>query len=463
MRKIKEMFRSEQSRYGTYSTLLIVIAIAIVVMVNLVAGQMPDKWKQIDLSSNHLYEITDVSRDLLKGLEQEIEIHVLADKSEADERIKTFLDKYAGLSSKISVDWTDPVLHPTILKEYNAEENTIVVECPDTGKQKQIAFTDIVTYDEMSYYYYGGYQESGFDAEGQLTGAVNYVVNDTSSKIYVTTGHGESALSDTISGLMDKSTFTVEELNTVMEGSIPEDSDLLLMYAPTKDISKEEKTMISTYLQQGRDAMLILGDTENEMPNLAALMKEYGLETVDGYIADTQRCYQGNAYYIFPELNVSGDMETGMETGMVMLINARGMKQVDAARDTISVTEFMTTSEDGYAVTQEKQTQGTYVLGAVAEETVDEKTGRFTVISSYTMIDSYLTDSLPTLENTTLFMNAVTGNFESVSNIAIEPKSLEVTYNTMKYTGVSSLIAVFGIPIAILIYGFVTWLKRRKV
>ena len=42
--------------------------------------------------------------------------------------------------------------------------------------------------------------------------------------------------------------------------------------------------------------------------------------------------------------------------------------ETDPARDTISVTPFMTTSENGFAVTEDKQEQGEYILGAVATE-----------------------------------------------------------------------------------------------
>ena len=68
--KIKNMFGSAQSRYGTYSTLLVVVVIAIVVVVNMVAGQLPEHWKNIDLSSNNLYEITAQSKDLLRNLDK---------------------------------------------------------------------------------------------------------------------------------------------------------------------------------------------------------------------------------------------------------------------------------------------------------------------------------------------------------------------------------------------------------
>ena len=80
-------------------------------------------------------------------------------------------------------------------------------------------------------------------ARGQLTSAVNYVVNDEQKKIYRTAGHGEAALSATISDLMNKNNYTVAELNLLMEGGIPEDCELLLINAPTKDLSEEEKRL----------------------------------------------------------------------------------------------------------------------------------------------------------------------------------------------------------------------------
>ena len=47
--------------------------------------------------------------------------------------------------------------------------------------------------------------------------------------------------------------------------------------------------------------MLISGAEDQETPNLDAFMEEYGLQMADGYIADTERAYQGNPYSFFPE------------------------------------------------------------------------------------------------------------------------------------------------------------------
>ena len=458
MEKLKKLFGTIHTKRGAYSIGLTAVAVAVVVVVNLVAGRLPESVKNVDISDNKIYEITDTSKKLLKKLDKKVEIKVLAEKAAADERIKTFLSKYAGLSGKISVEWINPVLHPSALTDYDTTSNTIVVSCPDTEKKTTIPFTDIIVYDQSAYYMTGQMKETEFDAEGQLTSAVNYVTSEATKKIYRTSGHGESTVSAGVSELFEKANLSMEELNLLMDSKIPEDCDLLFMYAPTTDITEDEKAALSAYMKNGGKMVLIAGAEDKDAPNLDAFLKEYGLQMADGYIADTDRAYQGNPYSFFPEISASGELGEGMSTNMVLLLNARGMTETDPARDTIRVEPFMTTSENGFAVTEEKQEQGEYILGATATE----EESRLTVISAPMMIDSQLTDTFTTVENLTLFMNAVTANFDDVENTAIEPKSLAVTFNTVQYAGGFSLLMIFGVPVIILIFGFARWMKRRK-
>ena len=43
---------------------------------------------------------------------------------------------------------------------------------------------------------------------------------------------------------------------------------------------------------------------------------------------------------------------------MVLMINAHGLTTTDPARDTITTTAFMQTSDNSYAVTEDKQEEG---------------------------------------------------------------------------------------------------------
>lgn len=486
IKSLKNIFRTSGTRHGAYSVGLTVLVIAVVIVFNLIVGQIPEAYRNLDVSSTKIYDISDTTTELLDSLDSDVDMTVLAVKDSTDERITTFLSRYAALSDKIHMEWIDPVLHPSALTDYDTTENTIVVSCEDTGKTTTVSFDDILVLDEYSYYYYGTESYTEFDGEGQLTGAVNYVTNDTDHTIYQTTGHGESSLSTTITDLMEKNSYTLSEVNLLMTTSVPDDCDLLLMDAPTTDLSADESEMLRSYLADGGKVMILFGDTSSaELPNLSEVLSEYGMEAADGYIADPTRCYQGNYYYIFPELSVSGDMADGISSEMVLLTNAHGMNLVDPARDTISTTSFMSSSDQSYAVTEETQEQGSYSLGAVATEKIensDEDTedtdggddeaadsdsaeteeSRLTVISAGSLIDQSITDAFPQLENTKLFMNAVTANFEGVQNLSIEAKSLGTEYNTMQHVGLLSFLVIFGIPAVILIGGFVVWFRRRR-
>lgn len=490
--KAGRIFGTSGTRNGAYSVGLTVIVLAVVIVFNLIVGQIPEAYRNIDVSSTKIYDISDTSRNLLGNLDKEVDMTVLAVKDETDERIVTFISKYAALSDEIHVEWVDPVLHPSALTEYDTSEDTIVISCEETGKTTTVSFGDILVMDTYSYYYYGTTSYTEFDGDGQLTSAVNYVTNETEKTIYQSTGHGEGTLSSTITDLMDKNSYTLSEINLLMTDSIPDDCDLFLMYAPSADLTEDETEMLGTYLDNGGKVMILFGETgAAELPNLAGLLEEYGIGAVEGYIADPARCYQNNYYYIFPELSVSGDMEAGISSGMVLLANVHGLELTDPARDTITTSEFMSSSDQAFAVTETTQEQGRYVIGAVAvesaggketdtsdsddgttgdgdaasesEESTDETAeSRLTVISGASLIDQQITDTFTTLENTTLFMNAVTANFEGVQNLSIEPKSLGVEYNTMQHTGLFSLLGVFGIPAVIIIGGFAVWFRRRK-
>lgn len=501
MKKFKESFEKIAVKKGAYSAGLIAVVIGIAIVANLIIGQIPTKYTQLDISDNHLYEITETSTKVLGKLDKDIVIYAVADPDKVDDRISKFLDKYKALSDHVTVKELDPVQNPSVLTDYDTETDTLVVSCKDTDKKISIPFTDIIVSDSSSYMYTGTTTESKFDAEGQLTSAVNYVTNDETTKVYRTAGHGESTFATSLSEMITKSNIEITELNTMMNPTIPEDCQLLIMYAPTTDLTEEEATAYKNYLAAGGKLLVLLGDTKNQSTNLEGILEEYGMKQVDGYIADTQRYYQGaqSPFNIFPVLSLDSTLSEGISSEMVLVSNALGMNLIDPARDTITTTGIMSTSENGYAVIDDNtQTQGTYTLGAVATESIssdttgtenstdteaaadvedttdaeetsdtasaaeDTKESRLTVISASTLIDSTITDQFTTLDNQTLFMNLVTANFSGMENVSVAPKSLEVTYNTVQYAGAFSLLAIFGIPLVIIVAGFAVWLKRRK-
>lgn len=467
--KFKNIFRTKNTKKGSYSIAVTAIVIAIIFVFNLIVGQLPESIRQIDISNTNIYDISSTSKKLIKKLDYDIRFYVLADKSKTDDRIKNFLNQYAAQSDKISMEWIDPVLHPSALTEYNTEENSIVVSCEKTDRQISVSFDDILV--GSSSYYGTSSSATEFDGDGQLTSALNYVTSSKEYKAYYTTGHGETDFSSSVTDLMEKSRISAEVLNLLSATSIPDDCDLLILNGPTSDLTKDEISVLNKYLKKGGNVLCLLAYTDKSMDQLYGLLEDYGMKVSDGYIADTERCYQGNYYYLVPNVSTSGDMASGMTSDSVLLVNSKGMTETDPVRDTITTQSFMTTSENAYAISEDSQKQGTYVLGAAASETIttenkdgdkEETESRLTVYGSSKLIDEEVTSAFSNLENLTLFMNSVTSGLDDADNISIASKSLEVTYNSIAHPGFFSILIIFIIPLALMIGGFIVWFRRRR-
>lgn len=469
MDKIKKLFQSNDSKRGSYTLAMTSIVIAIVIVFNMIVNLIPENKRQFDISSTNIYEISSKSKKVINKVDHDVTFYVLAEKSSTDKRIKTFINKYASLSDKIHIKWIDPVLHPSALTKYGTEENNIVISCKKTNRTTTVSFDDILV--SSASYYSTSSSASSFDGDGQLTSALNYVTSDKEYKAYYTSGHGESSLSSEVTSLLTKSRVSTSDLLLMTVTSIPDDCDLLIIDGATSDFTKDEVKLLSSYLKKGGKVVTLLAQTNKSMKNLYGLLKDYGLTVQSGYIADTERSYQGNYYYLIPNLSVSGDMASGISSNSVMMINSKGMTQSTPARDSISTDSFMTTSSNGYAVTEKKQTQGTYVLGATSTESVKVKNSkgkkvtkesRLTVYGSNMLIDEQITSSFSSLENLTLFTNSVTASLDNADNVSISPKSLEVSYNTIAHPGPFSILVVFVIPVGLIIGGFIVWFRRRR-
>ena len=442
-------------RKGSYSTVIMVVIIAIVIAANVMFSKLPTAARNIDVSSNNLYSIGDTTHSVLDGLKNDVEIIVIKDKESTDKRISTLLAKYADYSDHIKVTYKDPVLYPSVLTTYDTEENNIVIKCDATDKTTKVAFSDIIV---TSTSYYGSTYETSFDGEGQLTKAIDYVSNENNKLIYTISGHGESDLGKNISELISKSNFNVKSVNLLVDNGIPDDCDMLICNQPTKDLADDELKLLREYMENGGKMTVVLADTTTKTPNFDALMADYGISKVNGYIADTERYYGQNVYQIFPNYS-SGDItgKFGSEE-YTLLFGSLGLKVEET--DGVTVDEFLTTSNKGAAVVGENDyTEGKYTLAAAA--TKDES--RFTVFGSASIIDDKFTSYYTNLMDLQVFMNSITANFDDVSNISIDSISLQTTYNTIANGSGIGAIFIGIIPVALLILGFLRWFGRRKL
>lgn len=460
---------------GVHTAISTVIMLAIVVVINLIMGQVPSNYKEFDMSDNKIYTISQQTKEYLEDLEYDVDIIVFSTEEELEFTLQNtsgaavnislsrFLNQYAAESDRISLRYVDTVAHPTAAQEYETTSDTIVVRCEETGKQKVLSYYSLIPYDETYMFYYQQWVATGFDGEGALTAALDHVTNESNRTIYQLSGHAEVELGETVQHAIEKLNMELGSISLLKDG-IPENCDLMIANAPGSDLADSELAMLREYLTDGGQIVILMSG-RRELTNWKALMAEYGLQMEYGVVMDAKNNYAqlggDGVFAIDPVLNTESSISGNLSgNSQALLMYPGGMTEIEPARDSITVTAFMQTSSQGYLYISEDQdmVQGTYILGAVAQE----GDGRLVVISTESMIDETLLTSYSGVSNLTLFMNSVTDAFEDVSGIAIAAKSLTISYNMVGNVQLWGLFYVILIPLGVLIGGLVYWIKRRK-
>ena len=466
--------KTRSFRVGGYSLLAAAIVIAIAVFANILVGALPAKYTQFDTSSGELYTLSEQTELVLSKLEDEVTVYWIVQDGAEDSALETLLGRYEALSGELNVTKLDPDVQPALVQQYvsgTIYNNSLVVECGD--RNTYISYSDIYEYDYSDYYTTGSYSVS-FAAEGELTSAIDYVTSEDLPLIYTLTGHGEAALSTTFQTAVEKQNVETQELSLLTTEGVPEDVDALLINSPTGDISEAERDAILEYLEAGGRLILITGPLQDgtELTNLGAVMEYYGVSAVEGIVVEGS---QSN--YLFPSpVNLlpeygSHEITSPLSSGgyYMCLPLAQGLTVTDTGRDTVSVTELLTTSDDafsklsGYQMEtyefEEGDIEGPFAL-AVA---VTEGDTQIVWVSS-----SYLTDDSANQSvsggNEDFFLNCVSWLCGSESGISIHSKSLDTEYLTIP-SGTASLLtalAVVIIPAAFLAFGIVIWYRRKK-
>ncbi len=453
------------------TTVVLVIAIILVAVLH----ALPSSVMEFDMTENDLYKVSGTTKRMLQDLEDPIEIRVFSDEASVDQRFVKYMEKYAALSPLLTLDFIDPQKEPAAVKELDGEANTVQVRNAATGDTASFKVSGFegqdaaaVLYDYASYYTYGTQTPVSFDAEGRLAGAIGTVTGSQRYTICHLTGHGESPMATSIAALLEKANYTQYSLELLSVGSIPEECDLLICNAPTSDLSEDELTLLKRWLADGGRLFLILD--ENTLPNFSALLKVYGIQTEQGYLADHANVYQQyvnrfGMYCFHPVYNEDSPLCEGIASdGMV--IGAVPLTLVTPERRDSETEYFMSSSTSGvnyYGQAEDEIEEKIYYVGVVATEPVgDDGESRLTVISSGYYVSDMILSSFPSLSNSTVIMNAINANFDGKTAVTIGAKNLGLTHNSLTRTTPYALFFTVFVPAAFLIAGLFFWLRRRK-
>ena len=462
---------------GSYTMVMSVIFIAVVIVINMIVSTIPSKYSEIDISSQKLYSIGDETKKMLKDLEKDVTIYQIAQSGSEDENIANLLKKYEDESKHIKVEQKDPVVNPKFVSQYTSDDlsaNSLIVVCGD--RNKVIDYNNMYE-TSMDYQTYSS-QTTGFDGEGQITSAIGYVTSENLPVLYTVEGHGEKDMDSSVKEDIEKANMDIKSLNLLTEGTVPDDADCLFIDSPSTDFSSDEKDAIIEYLENGGKAMIFSDYTTEDMPNFDAILENYGVQRVDGVVfeGDNQHYAMQMPYYLVPTINsTDASSETASAGYYVLVPYAQGIKQLEDVRDTVKIESILTTSDQAYSKTdlnsntiekEDGDVEGPFDLGvSITESLDDDKETQIVYYSTSNLMDSQ-TNQMVSGGNEKLIMESLkwmTDTEESAS-VSIPSKSLEVSYLTITDYDAAfwKICTIALIPGIFLVIGFVVWIKRRK-
>lgn len=463
---------------GAYSTGMIAVATAIVVIVNIILGEMPASWTAIDVTAQKLYSLTDQSIEYVKNMQEDVTIYVIVNEESQDTTLQQTLQRYDDLSDHITVEYVDPTVNPTFHTQYtnsNISFNSLILV--SDKRSKVVDYNNI--YETSSEFDYNTYSynttTTGYDGEGQITSALDYVLSDDMPKVYMTEGHNELTLSSTFSAALDKENVEYETINLMDYDTVPEDAACVLINGAVTDFSTDDVDKVTEYLDRGGKVVLVLGYSQEELPNMEALAAYMGLSIADGMVVEQNKeNYYRVPYYILPTQK-SGVYTTGTyQNTYIFAPYVQGITIDNEEAEGMTYNTFLSTSDSAFAKVGaldnledyskgENDVDGPFAVGVEAVKTLAEGEATMVVYGS----EQIFTDEANAMvsgANQLLFTNTISNFVDHEISVSVPVKSYEITTLTLNqlHAVLISLVTTILLPFGCLVAGFVIWFRRRK-
>ena len=349
MKKIEQLFSDKKVKYGGYSSIMIAVVIAILIVINLVVDQIPLQW---DLTANQMYSISDQTYKVLDNLDQEVKIIALYETGKENAQIDEILKRYTTYSKNVQLEYVDPITNPGFVKQFDKEgqgisQGSLIVTNGD--KTKIISRYDLYNYS------YQGYtpQVESLAVEQRVTSAIMYVTSDENPIIYVLQGHGETGVPYEVKRQLENENYDIKDLNLLTEEAVPEDADTLLIASPKRDLSQEEEKKIREYLENSGRAVFLMDLLNIDLPNFEGILKSYGVALNRAIIIEEDKNhYMSNPLWLVPNMESHDIINPLKSADMFTLIPvSQPIEELDVKKRSLEIEPLLTTSKDAWAKT----------------------------------------------------------------------------------------------------------------
>jgi ABC-type uncharacterized transport system involved in gliding motility auxiliary subunit len=466
--------KTRQTKYTAYATVYILVVFALVGAVNYFVANHDVSY---DSTSNKEFSLSDQTIKVVRGLKKDVRVTYFDEQSRFP-AARDLLDRYSTLSSKLHVDYVDPVKKPQQAKAAGYRRDvTILVDSGGPKKEEGKSLT-----------------------EEEVTGALIRSLKTGERNACFVTGSGEHSMDETDRGgyaavkqALERSNFKTRALPLLQAGAapaggdtappaagkieVPKDCTIVIVGGPQHDYVQPETDAIKAYVEGGGSALFMLDPPLNtgrsatdEATTLVALLGSWGVTVDKDLVLDTSGI--GQVFSLGPEVPLVASYESHpivnqMKDVATAFPLSRSLDVKNGDKTTVS--KIIATTDNSFATTDlssgeikidpKKDKHGPLTLAA-AGTVNNTPPGRFVVVGcSLWVANNFIRFN----GNRDMFLNMINWLTADEDLISIRPKAPEDRPLNITPQKVNMLfyLSVLIFPLGVVAFGVVTWWKRR--
>ena len=468
--EIREGMGRRSTKFGINSAVSVLLVIGVLALVNYLGEQHQ---KRFDMTTEHLYSLSDESAKVAGEVKSDIRIKAFYPGAEEVET-RRLLGLYSLQNGKISVEFIDPDKQPQLAQQYQVTGYGSARN-PMTGQQKTFG-TVILDAGEGKV---ERIEKQDDVSEEDVTNALIKLVKGEKKTIYFVSGHGEKVLEGTdregyqvANGELGKDGYTVKPLNLAQDLKVPADASAVVMAGPKTEPFPQEAEVLNAYLNAGGSLLLMLD------PPPSAAMKDFaekwslsvgnnrvidasGMGQLLGKGPDSPLVTSYGAHKIVEKFNV-----------MTFFPLARSIQPMKTPVAGLTVEPLIQSSPNSWGESdlasnkvgfdEKTDVRGPITIAAVV--TKDAPEGKKTRLIVFGDSDFAMNANFSNQGNGNLFVNTVKWLARDENFISIKTKSPSDRPLTMTESGgrTVALIVMILFPGSVLVAGIFVWARRRR-
>lgn len=454
---MKGFFSARSTKFTAYFALYLGIVVAALATANWLANRHN---KSFDFTSNKQYSLSDQTIKIVKDLKQDVSI-TFFDRTTGFPAAKDLLDRYATLSTKLSVEYVDPFKKPQLAKQYGIRTTgTVLIRSGDKT------------------------QEARSLTEEEITSALIRTLKTGQKMVCFSAGAGEPSIEEQseagysgIKEILEKNNYKTQVVNVMEKPEVPADCTIIMMAGARLDYPQPVLDAVKKFVEGGGRAMFLLqpplDDGKNKVSDnkaLVDLLAGWGVTANRDQVLDASGV--GGLYGLGPEVALASQYESspitrdmkGSATAFAITrsLDVKSMdktnieKLVSTTKNSISTTQLSGATR---RIDPAKAKEGSFLVAASGTYKGD-KEGRLVVVGSSDWVANYV---LRFAGNRDLFLNMANWLSNDEDLISIRPKDpedrrIQLTRSQMAVVRTVSQILL---PLAIVLGGIFVWWRRR--